>query len=164
MTAKNTTAEPATLNLFPVSGPLAVPVTSTQPAALLVRMAYETEDGREASVVFSGNEDDFDVEMRPFRNETGAVRVTYQNDGNVVYDWYTGTLTPLGWYDAPVAVQFKSEGDLDGDTVGPMRMLFAGEDPHRVRAYRHDRNTCPWVTRDHAVEVAASLGLSLQES
>lgn len=151
----------------PMTGPLAVPVATTDLDALTVNMAYRTEDGRKVTVVFDGHEDDFDDEMHPFRNEQGAVRIAAilaGADGAPVYDWYTGTLTPQGWATNPVAVQFKDEGDLDGDTVGPMRLLFEGEDPHRLRPYRPDRKPTPWVTRDHAVLVAANLGLALQES
>lgn len=160
----NTPDATTTLALIPVTGPLATPVTSGDHDALLVHMAYRTSDGREAAVVFSGNEDDFDSELRAYRNEAGATRLRYEIDGAKAYDWYTGPLTPLGWYTAPVAVQFKDEGDLDGDTVGPMRLLFEGEDPHRARHYRADRRGVAWMPREHALAVATSLNVPLMES
>lgn len=149
-----------------LTGPLAVPVSTENIDALQVHMAYLTDDGRDVIVVFNGNEDDFDDEMRPFRNEQGAVRIIRRAEGPVAdrVDWYTGTLTPVEWEHTPVAVQFKDEGHLDGDTIGPMRLLFAGEDAKRLRPYNPDRKRAPWVTRDHAILVAANLGLTLQES
>lgn len=165
-TATPITTPPTAPTTTPVTGPLAAPVSTDDLEALQVHMAYLTDDGRNVIVVFNGNEDDFDDEMRPFRNEQGAVRIIRRGEGPVAdrVDWYTGTLTPVEWEHAPIAVQFKDEGDLDGDTVGPMRLLFAGEDAHRLRPYNPDRKRAPWVTRDHAILVAANLGLILRES
>lgn len=151
-----------TLASTPVTGPLATPVTTTDLDTLLVNMAYLTEDGREVTVVFQGSEDDYDAELRPFIHTLYGVRVVYTV--GEVYDWYTGPLTPHGWVSAPVAVQFKDETDIDGETAGPMRLLFDGETERTgMRRYSPERKAARWVLRSEAAQVAGVLGLTLSE-
>jgi hypothetical protein len=63
---------------------------------------YRTEQGREALVVFGGDEHAPDKDLRPLRALDGGVRIAYLlPDGTEAdllmteYDWYTGTLTPV---------------------------------------------------------------------
>lgn len=154
----------ASLAILPVTGPYASPVAATAYDDLLVNMAYRTEAGREATVVFNGNEDDFDCELAPIRDTAEqSVRVMYTD--NQQPDWYDGLLTPIGWVRKPVAVEFKDETDLDGETAGPMRVLFEHERDRSqtARRYSPNRRRAPWVLRSHAENVAASLGLALTE-
>lgn len=63
---------------------------------------YRTEQGREALVVFGGDEHAPDKDLRPLRSPNGGVRIAYLlPDGTEAdmlateYEWYTGFLTPV---------------------------------------------------------------------